>query len=431
MNWNIFYLSFIPAVLWIVYFYYQDKYEKEPLKILIATFLLGCFSIIPAVIIELIFQNFLNNAMYFSAIRILITMLVVGFAEEISKFLAVYVYSYKNPEFNEPMDGIVYCVTAAMGFAFVENIGYMLKFQAISGNLGAYSIGVFRALFSMFGHASFAVVLGSYVGRAKFNQKKQTAHFLKGITFAALIHTFYNFALQMNKQMLAGVMILLAFVLMWRNLNRVQMDRAADESPFKPEDETYKPKKWQWSAANLLSILLVLGVIGFEIIFFNRPITFKNSKMNYSVQHPSFWAKRINMDRTVVEFLGPRFRQNVPRARVEVIDITPGTDPNAFLLKTLDDYSKKDMKNLKKIQTRKVEIDGKPGILVKVRWEKHMKNDRTVPMYSYVVLSPHPPKMVRFRFDASRAHFDRFSDYFEDIMASFEFEKGKNGRGAE
>ena len=87
--------------------------------------------------------------------------IVAALTEEGMKFLAFYFFFWKNRNFNERFDGIVYAVYISLGFAGIENILYVFT--------GGYSVGVIRALTAVPAHALFGIVMGYYFGMAKFN----------------------------------------------------------------------------------------------------------------------------------------------------------------------------------------------------------------------------------------------------------------------
>jgi len=410
-------LSLVPAILWILYFYYQDKYEKEPLKLLLFTFLGGCLSVIPALFIELPLGKIITFHIPFSPTRILISMLMVGFAEEICKFLAVWFIAYRNDEFNEPMDGIVYCVTAALGFAFVENIGYMLKFRAASGLSGAYTIGVMRAIFSMFGHASFGVIMGSYLGRARFDRKNEKILIIKGIVFAALIHLLYNYTLTVNKEIIATFLVLIAFLLMWRNMNRVQMDAAVDSSPFKPPTEKYKPKSWKWGMINIITILLISLVIVLSVVNFNKPITYRNKRMHYLFEHPSFWKRLTNRDQSIIDIIGPRYRDNTPRSRILVRKIKEKVGSRSAADNLLNELKKKN-RGLEVISRMEAYLAGSQAHQVKYKWKQKHKKGHDISMLSILIVTSTKGRIIAVINDSMEERFGESEKEFQDIINS-------------
>lgn len=100
------------------------------------------------------------------------------------KFAVVLLAVYRHAEFNELFDGIIYCVTASMGFATLENIAYVVS--------GGLQVGIMRALLSVPGHAFFASLMGYYVGIAKFTDRDETRWLIQGLLLAALAHAVFD-----------------------------------------------------------------------------------------------------------------------------------------------------------------------------------------------------------------------------------------------
>tara|TARA_R110002049_G_scaffold4842_2_gene34181 strand:+ start:7909 stop:8580 length:672 start_codon:yes stop_codon:yes gene_type:complete len=188
---NLLLLAIAPVTIIILYIYFKDKYEKEPIKILAKSFLLGatvsivltlvlgyCASIlIPLTNVESIFQQFLK------------AFVVVAFVEEFSKYVIVKFYAQRNKEFNEPFDGIVYSVMVSMGFAALENVIYTFQYGA--------GTGLIRAFTAVPAHATFGILMGYFMGKAKFSNNRVKLNLL-GLLFATLFHGAYDFFLFIN-----------------------------------------------------------------------------------------------------------------------------------------------------------------------------------------------------------------------------------------
>jgi RsiW-degrading membrane proteinase PrsW (M82 family) len=122
MSILLFLLAVIPGLLLCYFIFAMDKYEKEPQSILLICFLLGVIATFPAIHMEDIGQYYISkNEKAFFKIFLFATF-VVGFSEEILKFLSLLLFAYPKKVFNEPMDGIVYSMMIGMGFATLENI---------------------------------------------------------------------------------------------------------------------------------------------------------------------------------------------------------------------------------------------------------------------------------------------------------------------
>lgn len=174
-------LAILPPILIAYYVYKKDVYEKEPKELIIKSFLFGCLSIIPALFIELGIKDMFVNLFLFSFFGI-------ALVEEGVKFLFLKGYVYNKKDFNEPMDGIVYAVMISLGFATVENVAYVLREPGME-----LTVAIFRMFTAIPLHAVCGIILGYYVGLAKFNISKQNLLFFKGLFFATLVHAIYNY----------------------------------------------------------------------------------------------------------------------------------------------------------------------------------------------------------------------------------------------
>jgi RsiW-degrading membrane proteinase PrsW (M82 family) len=180
-------LAIAPVFAVIIYVYYRDKYDKEPLILLVKLFFWGCLSVIPAIILEKIAGNIFMSVPYSLYSVALLAFVGIGFSEEFSKFIFVKYFAYKSPHFNEPFDGIVYSVMVSMGFAAVENIMYVLK--------GGYTVGWLRMFTAVPAHACFGILMGYYFGIAKFSGSLKWLFLLNGLILAAILHGAYDYFL--------------------------------------------------------------------------------------------------------------------------------------------------------------------------------------------------------------------------------------------
>lgn len=183
------FLSILPAFI-ICWFIYNRDHNKESLKLLSICFLFGMVSTIPAIILELIGGELTANITdnYFIATFIM-AFIVVAFSEELVKFFFLRFYIYPKPQFNEPMDGIVYSVTISMGFAALENLLYVI----VRG--GGVAVAVARMFTAVPAHAVFAVIMGYFVGLAATKDSKNVGLMLLGLFGATAVHGAYDFFL--------------------------------------------------------------------------------------------------------------------------------------------------------------------------------------------------------------------------------------------
>ncbi|MBS1920445.1 MAG: PrsW family intramembrane metalloprotease [Bacteroidetes bacterium] len=183
-------LGAAPGLAICLFIFYRDLYNKEPALNLIISFILGCLAILPAIF----FENALSHVNDGTTSGIaLFAYLVVGFSEEFSKFLGLRLYSYNQKAFNEPLDGIIYAVIVSMGFATVENIMYAIKFHDMK-------IVFMRMFLSVPAHATFGIIMGYFVGKAKFESKGSFGMALTGLIAAIFFHGTFDFFLFVSQK---------------------------------------------------------------------------------------------------------------------------------------------------------------------------------------------------------------------------------------
>jgi RsiW-degrading membrane proteinase PrsW (M82 family) len=185
-------LSVVPALLLAAYVRRADVTMREPLRLLVLTFMLGfLFAGFAAVV-----NTAVEDA--FAAVPVvglvLFFYLVVGPVEETVKLLAVRLYAYRSDRLDAVVDGAVYGAVAGLGFATIENTIYITQqSMATVGTLGGDLVGVTAArTVAGPGHVIYSAFAGYYLGLAKFNPRDRGPIVVKGLLVAVLIHGTYN-----------------------------------------------------------------------------------------------------------------------------------------------------------------------------------------------------------------------------------------------
>ena len=185
-------LAIAPGIAICLFIYFKDKYNKEPLGLLIWLFILGMFSTIPALIIQVVFtkpvERLMGEGIAYTAV---FSYIIVALSEEGSKFLALRLFSFKRKAFDDPFDGIIYAVMVGMGFATLENIGYVMEH--------GFATGITRMFLSVPAHATFAVLMGYHFGLAKFDPAHRKKYFILAIFWPVLFHGTFDFFLFLGK----------------------------------------------------------------------------------------------------------------------------------------------------------------------------------------------------------------------------------------
>ncbi len=188
-------LAIVPALLWIMAFYRQDL-EPEPKAYVFGMFLLGAVlakGIGEPVIRDLfavqnwIFQN--------TFLGFLASILIIGMVQEFIKYAAVRYTIYNAAEFDQPVDGIIYCASAGLGYATALNINYILTNGGVDLGVGAIVCAV-EAL----AQASTAGVVGYFLGQAKF-RKMGPLWLPVGLLVAAALNGVISMTLELIPQL--------------------------------------------------------------------------------------------------------------------------------------------------------------------------------------------------------------------------------------
>lgn len=207
-------LALAPPIGFLIYILRFDRIEPEPRGFVARMLFLGVLSVVPAALIEGIFLEnplFAGEGLVQAALQ---SFLVIAPVEEAMKLLVVLLFAWRSRNFNEPNDGIVYTGAVSIGFAMAENVLYVLQH--------GFGVGVARALTAIPGHTFTGVLMGRYIGMARFapTRSRCVGNVVAGLFLAWFLHGLYNtFVLSGTAWALMVVpMVVLYFVLGVRHL---------------------------------------------------------------------------------------------------------------------------------------------------------------------------------------------------------------------
>lgn len=186
------YLAAGPGIAVAVYIYYSDRWEPERKIMVVKAFLLGGLACFPTAYAETVFEkvygledilNGNSSAMWWQVV--FYAFIGVALVEELCKFIFLKGFIYDDREFSEPFDGIVFGGILGCGFATVENLFYVFRLGQETGML--------RLFTAVPGHAFLGIILGYFMGRAKFSFEPEKALW-KGLVLVVILHGIYNTA---------------------------------------------------------------------------------------------------------------------------------------------------------------------------------------------------------------------------------------------
>lgn len=200
-------LAVSPGLFWLWFFYKRDKLEPEPKALIARTFFRGVLVALPIIIVQ---------AFFLSLPPLLLYIVIAPITEEYGKYLVVRRGIFNNAEFDEPIDGIIYAAAAALGFATIENVGYLLgSYLAPEEILGTGAtvssavlfLFVVRSLLSVPGHALWASFWGYALGVAKFSSPERGKQLIRnGLALAMFSHGLFNALLILHPLLAVGVL---------------------------------------------------------------------------------------------------------------------------------------------------------------------------------------------------------------------------------
>lgn len=181
-------LSLVPALVWGALFYIQDVQEPEPKQVVLSVFLLGALlaRAVGMPVVNDLFRvpQWINAGPLY---HILAAVLVVGFTQQFLIYAAVRYSVFNSAEFDERVDGVVYGTAAALGYATMLNVQYVVA----SGGLDLVS-GIIRITVTALALASFGGLSGYFLGRCKF-EDEPLWWMPAGLTLAAVLDGLFTY----------------------------------------------------------------------------------------------------------------------------------------------------------------------------------------------------------------------------------------------
>lgn len=287
----------VPMLIYPLFLYWMDRYEKEPLGLLFAVFLWG---VIPAAILSLISQLVLDLPLMYmdetgALSNVVGSIFIAPITEEAFKGLAVLaVYLLWRNEFDGVFDGIIYGGLVGFGFAGIENVLYFLE--------GDASLIFVRAILFGLNHAFFTSLTGIGFGIARHARSLalRLAAPLLGLIAAVLAHGLHNgvvtFAAEAPALCLLALLadwggVLFVFVVMVLALRRERkwiIDELRDEIALNTVNEE------QYAIAS--SPLRRLGA-QFEALFSKGPMAFWRTGRYFHILTELAYKKNANRRR--------------------------------------------------------------------------------------------------------------------------------------
>ncbi|MDD9267609.1 glutamic-type intramembrane protease PrsW [Paenibacillus sp. GCM10023248] len=208
-----------PGLSLLAYFYLKDRYETEPIHLVIRMFVFGVLLVYPTMVLQRALIEEFGEGTFISS------FLLSGGVEEFLKWFVLYHLIFRHEAFDEPYDGIVYAVAVSLGYATLENIIYAFLHAT------SFSALMIRALLPVSAHALFGVMMGYYLGKAKFVPHKARRYLWFSLLLPIFWHGLFDYILLLFTQNWVWAIIPVMAFLWIRTIWRV--DRANAHSPLR------------------------------------------------------------------------------------------------------------------------------------------------------------------------------------------------------
>ena len=184
-------LGILPSLIWLS-FYLKKDCHPEPKSLLTKAFLMGIIISPLAILLQLGFselRNVFDLGVFYQGSPAF--FLWSSFVEEFLKFFAIYLVVVRSPEFDEPVDGMIYMISAALGFAAIENILVMFNLVPEGAGIALNTLAL-RFVGATLLHALASGLMGYFLAMSWFFQKHKGKLIVFGLTIATMFHAAFN-----------------------------------------------------------------------------------------------------------------------------------------------------------------------------------------------------------------------------------------------
>ena len=196
----------LPALLWLWFWLKEDRLHPEPRSLIMFSFIGGMVAVLPALFLEKWLWSVTAN----------MTVVIIGWAiiEEVCKYGSSYVTALRSRSNDEPIDSLIYLITAALGFAALENTLFLLGIFKTGGIVAGFDLGVLRFVGATLLHVLSSGTLGFFLALGFYKRRiAKDVDRILGLFFAIALHTVFNLYILEGKG--DGQYTLTVFAFVW------------------------------------------------------------------------------------------------------------------------------------------------------------------------------------------------------------------------
>ncbi len=177
----------VPAFIWLFFWLLEDRAHPEPKRYIFFSFVAGMFAVMLALPLERFFAGFLSP----NSFSLFLSWAAV---EELLKFGAAYIVALRFAVYDEPLDAVIYLVTAALGFSALENALFLWTPLQEGQLMRALVTEDLRFMGATLLHSLASVTVGLSLALSFYKPADvRRMYALVGVVLAIMLHTSFNF----------------------------------------------------------------------------------------------------------------------------------------------------------------------------------------------------------------------------------------------
>lgn len=254
--------AILPTILYVLLFYWADRYEREPVWLAVVAFVWGA---VPAVIVSLFGELVLGwpwvDAPDSITGAIIEGAVIAPIVEELAKgFALLLIFLIMRREFDGVLDGIVYGALIGFGFAMTENFFYFIGAYDEGGFVQLTVVIVLRAVLFGLNHAFYTGLTGIGFGLARLFRSPiaKASWILFGLLLAMITHSLHNLGASLAAIDISGLglsllvalaglgLLLTAVTLSWQHERNCIRSELAEEVGAVLSAEEYTQLTTRW-----------------------------------------------------------------------------------------------------------------------------------------------------------------------------------------
>ncbi len=249
-------LGLIPSLVWL-YFYSRKDCHPEPKNLLAQTFLMGIIISPIAILLQFSFAQFSSTVTGISQTAIQNTsyfFLWAAVVEEAIKFYSIRMLIMRNPAFDEPIDAMIYMITAGLGFAAMENILVMFRVFP-DGTQATLATWALRFTGATLLHALSSGLLGYFLAMSWFFRDHKKKLIFIGLIMATIFHFTFNTFLSAFDNRLTGLVYSTSLLMFMAFLVSILFDKIKERHERTTDGLATERESTEHSSANVATVI--------------------------------------------------------------------------------------------------------------------------------------------------------------------------------